>query len=95
MVPPERSADLRNYYAEHTKSDRLDSQLLARLPMLHPEGLHLEEGLGPGDALKRAAKLHFTLVHRNQNLARLDTLLDCSARPGTRRLAATWVTAPC
>src|SRR5215203_4600262 len=33
LVPPERSADLRRYYAKHTKSDRLDSQLLARLPM--------------------------------------------------------------
>jgi hypothetical protein len=31
LVPPERSADLRRYYAKHTKSDRLDSQLLARL----------------------------------------------------------------
>jgi transposase len=35
LVPPERSADL-PYYAKHTKSDRLDSQLLARLPMLAP-----------------------------------------------------------
>lgn len=77
LVPPERSADLRNYYAKHTKSDRLDSQLLARLPMLHPEGLHPEEGLGPADALKRAAKLHSTLVHRrSQGLARLDALLE-------------------
>ena len=55
LVPPERSADLRRYYAKHTKSDRLDSQLLARLPMLHPDGLYAEQGLGPGDALKRAA----------------------------------------
>lgn len=47
LVPPERSADLRNYYAKHAKSDRLDSQLLARLPMLHPDGLHAEHGLGP------------------------------------------------
>ena len=46
------------------KSDRLDSQLLARLPMLHPDGLYAEQGLGPGDALKRAAKLHSTLTHR-------------------------------
>ena len=77
LVPPERSADLRRYYAKHTKSDRLDSQLLARLPMLHPEGLHAEQGLGPGDALKRAAKLHSTLTHRrNQSLARLDALLE-------------------
>jgi transposase len=77
LVPPERSADLRNYYAKHAKSDRLDSQLLARLPMLHPDGLHPEPGLGPGDALKRAAKLHSTLTHRRtQSLARLDALLE-------------------
>jgi transposase len=77
LVPPERSADLRAYYAKHSKSDRLDSQLLARLPMLHPDGLHRELGLGPGDALKRAAKLHSTLTHRrSQSLARLDALLE-------------------
>jgi len=77
LVPPERSADLRRYYAKHTKSDRLDSQLLARLPMLHPDGLYAEHGLGPGDALKRAAKLHSTLTHRrSQSLARLDALLE-------------------
>jgi transposase len=40
MVPPERSADLRAYYSKHTKTDRLDSRVLARLPLLHPEGLH-------------------------------------------------------
>ena len=76
LVPPERSADLRRYYAKHTKSDRLDSQLLARLPMLHPDGLYAEQGLGPGDALKRAW-LHSTLTHRrSQSLARLDALLE-------------------
>lgn len=31
LVSAERSADLRAYYAKHTKSDRLDSVLLARL----------------------------------------------------------------
>jgi transposase len=77
LVPPERSADLRKYYAKHAKSDRLDSRLLARLPMLHPDGLHAEPGLGPGDPLKRAAKLHSTLTHRRtQSLARLDAQLE-------------------
>ena len=32
MVPPEQSADLRDYYSKHTKSDRLDSRILARVP---------------------------------------------------------------
>ena len=40
LVPPEQSADLRDYYSKHAKSDRLDSRMLARLPLLHPEGLH-------------------------------------------------------
>jgi transposase len=48
LVPPGRSADPRKYYTKHGKSDRQDSQLLARLPMLHPDGLHTEPGLGPG-----------------------------------------------
>lgn len=77
LVSAERSADLRAYYAKHTKSDRLDSILLARLPMLHPEGLHPERGLGPGDPLRRATKLHSTLVkRRTTSLARLDALLE-------------------
>src|SRR5665811_395645 len=38
MVPPEQSADLRAYYNKHAKTDRLDSRVLARLPLLHPEG---------------------------------------------------------
>jgi transposase len=77
LVPPERSADLRRYYSKHSKTDRLDSQLLAKLPMLHPDGLYTERGLGPGDALKRAAKLHSTLTHRrSQSLARLDALME-------------------
>src|SRR3712207_5539618 len=64
LVSAERSSDLRAYYAKHTKSDRLDSVLLARLPLLHPEGLHPERGIGPGDPLRRATKLHSTLVKR-------------------------------
>ncbi|HEX3198122.1 MAG TPA: transposase [Propionibacteriaceae bacterium] len=77
LVSAERSADLRAYYAKHTKSDRLDSVLLVRLPLLHPEGLHAERGLGPGDPLRRATKLHSTLVkRRTTSLARLDALLE-------------------
>src|SRR3990172_9532519 len=77
LVPPERSADLRAYYSKHTKTDRLDSRLLARLPLLHPEGLHAEQGLGPGDPLRRATRLHQTLTRRrSQSLARLDAMLE-------------------
>lgn len=77
MVPPEQAADLRAYYSKHAKTDRLDSRLLARLPMLHPEGLHLEHTLGPGDPLKRAVKLRSSLVHRRSMcMQRLDALLE-------------------
>ncbi len=77
MVPPEQSADLRAYYNKHSKTDRLDSRVLARLPLLHPEGLHREKTLGPGDALKRAVKIRSGLVHRRTaSMARLDALLE-------------------
>lgn len=38
MAPTTQSADLRAYYSKHAKNDQLDSKLLARLPLLHPEG---------------------------------------------------------
>jgi len=77
LVPPEQSADLRDHYSKHAKSDRLDSRMLARLPLLHPDGLRPAEGLGPADALRRASKLRSSLVkRRNVILARLDSYLE-------------------
>ena len=53
------------------------SKVLARLPLLHPEGLHREDSLGPGDELKRAVKIRSGLVHRRTAcMARLDALLE-------------------
>ncbi|MEZ5408381.1 MAG: hypothetical protein R2761_10165 [Acidimicrobiales bacterium] len=49
VQPPEQSADLRDYYHKHTKTDRLDSKMLARMPMLHPDGLRPIDHLGPVD----------------------------------------------
>src|SRR5919201_1098925 len=77
LVPAEQSADLRAYYAKHTKTDRLDAELLARLPLLHPDGLHPETTNGPGDPLKRAVKLRSGLVRRRTScMQRLDALLE-------------------
>ncbi|MFQ6540321.1 MULTISPECIES: IS110 family transposase, partial [Aphanothece] len=77
MVPPEQSADLRAYYNKHAKTDRLDAELLARLPVLHPDGLNQERGLGPGDPLRRAVKLRASLVRRRTTcMQRLDALLE-------------------
>jgi len=77
LVPPEQSADLREYYSKHAKSDHLDSRILARLPLLHPEGLRPSQGLGPADELRRATKLRASLVKRRSTiLARLDAYLE-------------------
>jgi transposase len=77
LVPAEQSADLRDYYSKHTKSDRLDSRMLARLPLLHPEGLRAAEGMGPADPMRRATKLRANLVkRRTMIIARLDCYLE-------------------
>src|SRR6201996_837344 len=77
MVPPEQSADLRDYYSKHVKSDRLDSRILARLPLLHPEGLRPAEGPGPADPLRRPVALRASLVKRRSTItARLDSYLE-------------------
>jgi transposase len=77
MIPAEQSSDLRDYYSKHTKSDRLDSRLLARIPLLHPDGLRPAEGLGPAEPMRRATKLRSSLVKRRSTIiARLDSYLE-------------------
>lgn len=77
VVPPEQAADLRAYYNKHTKTDRLDSRVLARLPLLHPEGLRTVDTPGPADALKRAVRQRRSLVKRRANCyLRLDALVE-------------------
>lgn len=77
MVPTTQSADLRRYYSKHTKNDRIDSELLARLPLLHPEGLREYSGQGPADALRRLVKQRSTMVKRRVAVyARLDALVE-------------------
>ena len=77
VVPPEQSADLRDYYNKHTKTDRLDSKMLARMPMLHPEGLRVVDHLGPAEPLKRAVR-HRTSIQKRRvaSAMRLDSLLE-------------------
>src|SRR6266536_854357 len=62
LVPPEQAADLRNDYNKHTKTDRLDSRVLARLPLLHPEGLEAVTGPTPADPFRRAVRRRTKLV---------------------------------
>ena len=76
-VPTTQSSDLRKYYSKHTKNDRIDSELLARLPLLHPEGLRPYSGQGPADALRRLVKQRSTMVKRRVAVyARLDALVE-------------------
>lgn len=77
MVPTTQSADLRRYYSKHTKNDRIDSELLARLPLLHPEGLREYSGQGPADPLRRLVKQRSTMVKRRTAVfARIDALVE-------------------
>ncbi|MGI5135785.1 IS110 family transposase [Streptomyces sp. CA-106110] len=77
LVPPEQSADLRDYYNKHTKNDRLDSRVLARLPLLHPEGLRPLSDTGPAHPLRRAVRRRSSLVERRTaSFYRLDALLE-------------------
>ena len=86
LVPPERAADLRRYYAKHTKNDRLDSTVLARLPRLHPDGLNPIDGLGPAEPLRRAVRRRVKLVKtRHASRQRIDSLLDLLG-PGYARV---------
>ena len=77
LVAPEQSADLRDYYNKHTKTDRLDSRILARLPLLHPEGLAAYDGPTPADPLRRVMRRRAKLVKaRVATFQRLDALLE-------------------
>ena len=65
------------YYNKHTKTDRLDCELLARLPLLHPDGLVATPGLGPAESLRRAVGHRQSLTaRRTGGLQRLDALLE-------------------
>ncbi|MEO5665696.1 MAG: IS110 family transposase [Nocardioides sp.] len=77
MVPTTQSADLRKYFSKHTKNDRLDSEVLARLPLLHPEGLRAFTGNSSADPLRRLTKQRSTLVKRRTAVySRLDSLIE-------------------
>lgn len=77
VVPPEQAADLRDYYNKHTKTDRLDSKMLAKMPMHHLEGLRQIDSLGPAEPLKRAVRHRSSLQKRRTACAgRLDALLE-------------------
>lgn len=86
MVPTTQSADLRAYYSKHTKNDQLDSKLLARLPLLHPEGLREHTGDGPADPLRRVVQIRSSIVKRRTAIyQRLDAQIELLHYNVTRR----------
>ena len=86
LIPSEQSADLRDYYSKHTKSDRLDSRILARVPLLHPEGLRAARGARSRGVAPARHRLRSSLVKRRSAIvARLDAL-PRAAQPGLARL---------
>jgi hypothetical protein len=77
MVPTTQSADLRAYYSKHAKNDHLESKMLARLPLLHPEGLHEHTGHRPADPLRRLVKMRASIIKRRTAVyQRLDAQLE-------------------
>jgi transposase len=40
LVKTQQVADLRKVYSKHAKSDRIDARVLARLPLVNPDGVH-------------------------------------------------------
>jgi transposase len=55
-------ADLRRVYRRHAKSDRIDARVMARLPLVFPEGLHrCHFPSGPEMTLQRACREHLRL----------------------------------
>lgn len=77
VIPPEQSADLRDYFNKHAKTDRLDSRMLARVAMLHPEGLRMINRLGPAEPLLRATRHRSSMQkRRTAAMQRLDALVE-------------------
>lgn len=64
LVPTTQSAALRAYYQRYAKNDRLDSMVLARLPLHHGSELAEHVGDGPGDPLRRLVRLRAGTVKK-------------------------------
>ncbi|WP_307857410.1 transposase [Mycobacterium sp. SM1] len=97
MVPTTQSADLRKYYSKHAKNDRIDSEPLARLALLRPEGLRPYTGQGPADPLRRLTKQRSTMVKRRtpRSMPASTPSSSCWDRPGMRCSGRTTATPRC
>ena len=62
LVPTTQSAALRGYYKRYAKNDKLDSLVLARLPLHHEDELVEHRGDGPADPLRRLTRARSKIV---------------------------------
>lgn len=77
LVNSQQVADLRRYYKKHAKSDRIDSRILARLPLVNPENLHTLElpgavGLACQRGCKQLERLQKQVIAAQNRLIALD-----------------------
>ena len=93
-----KAAALRKFYRAHTKNDRIDSRVLARMPLVD-DGLHELVLPDAGElALKRLVVLWAAAVRgpgaRHHGLGRPSQLSLCDSRrrgtPGCDRVTARW-----
>jgi len=77
LVNSQQVADLRRYYKKHAKSDRIDSRVLAKLPLVNQENLHRLElpgavGLACQRGCKQLERLQKQLTATKNRLIALD-----------------------
>jgi len=87
LVNSQQVADLRRYFKKHAKSDRVDSRVLAKLPLVSNEKLHRLE-LQPGQVLacQRGCKELDRLVKQRTAIKNRLIALDRFAWPGLERV---------
>jgi transposase len=83
LVNSQQVADLRKYYRKHAKSDRIDARVLAKLPVVNKEQLHiLELPSATVLACQRGCKLLDRLVKTQTAAKNRLIALDRFAWPG-------------
>ncbi len=97
LVNSQEVADLRRYYQRHAKSDRIDTRVLVRLPVVNPEKLHrLHLSSATTLACQRACKQLDRLDSQIVALKNRLEAIDRFAWPGLeqRVFAAPFASAP-
>ncbi len=83
LVNSQQVADLRRYYQKHAKSDRIDSRVLAKLPIVSPEKLHPLQLIGASQlACQRGCKELDRMMDMNIAIQNRLRAIDRFAWPG-------------